>query len=366
MLAVIQSFGEELPQACQNTCVEVWPVVESVMQNFGGLHYISERSCGTLRLGLQFFGDAALPVIPSVLGRLSGAFESSSHASYIWILGKIVTRFGNEGTPILRNSLRQSFEGVNAHLFGILKMQSADTIPDGKGSLSIVAILRLIFLLMVIVMEDYLHYLLRMLEFCPDLLFLSPSFPNTFRVVLSGLMLYQPDIIYPSLEFILNMLRHDCLTILNAAPGPSPPPNFPLYAAAIRGIIEEQGFSLVGFLLAGMLSHFPEDSISTVVTIFKILAQVWPQQMVAWLPGASEHIPNASLPIESRRVFISDFTRCVIVLLEIRFTNTVAWVYIFYSSVASRQFDKVKQVILNLHRASRRVRDRTRLTALDT
>ena len=159
-------------------------------------------------------------------------------------------------------------------------------------------------------MEDYLHYLLRMLEFCPDLLFLSPSFPNTFRAVLSALTLYQHDIIYPSLEFILNMMRHDCLMTLTAATAPSPPPpNFPLYAAAIRGVIEEQGFSLVGFLLTGMLSHFPEDSISTVVTTFKILAQVWPQQIVAWLPSASGHIPDASLPVASRNAFISDFTR---------------------------------------------------------
>jgi len=259
-----------------------------------------------------------------ILVRLSGAFESSGYPSYIWISGKIVTRFGNEEALIVRDSLRRSFEAINTHIFEMLKVQAANTIPD--------------------VIEDYVHYLSRMLEFCPDLLFLSPSFPNTFRAVLSALTLYQHDIIYPSLEFVLNMLRHDCLTTVNAPPVASPPPNFPLYAAVIQGVIDEQGFSLVGFLLAGMLSHFPEDSISSVVTIFKLLAQLWSQQILAWLPSASEHIPKESLPTAARSAFISEFT----------------------AAVTSREFDKVKPALLNLHRASRRSRDRTRLTALDT
>lgn len=159
-------------------------------------------------------------------------------------------------------------------------------------------------------MEDYIQFLIRIQEFIPEILFLSPSYSNTFRAALSTLTMYQPEIVSPTLEFVLATLRHDALSSeVPAPPAPPPPPNYPLFAAAIRGVLAEQGFTLVGLLLGGLLMHFPEESTSTVVTCFRMLAQLFPQQVLAWLPSAIEQIPVASLPAQAKTAFITEYTR---------------------------------------------------------
>jgi len=305
--------------ACQNTCAEVWTVFDALIQRYGNVHFMTERICNALRHGIIFFGDAALPVIPALLGRLATSFDGSGFASYIWICAKVVSRFGNEEDVEIREAIKTAFERISNQVFSLLKVQEPSDIPD--------------------VMEDYVHFLYQMLEYAPNVLFLSPSYPTVFRATLSGLTLYHAEIIIPTLEFIYSVYQHDCLSTKASA---VQAPNFPLYASAIKSATASEGFSLLNLLLVGVLSHFPEDATPLVISIIRSLTQLSPQQMVAWMPTALETVSSQSLPVEARAAFANEFT----------------------SAVTSGQAEKVKQAITNLHRASRRARDRNRMGSM--
>lgn len=133
MLNVVESFGDDLPAACRNTCQEAWLFFDPFIAKYGSDYNVCERVTRLLRYALNFFGSTALPVIPAVLARLSAAFEDTAYASYLWIIGKIVSRFGNEEGVGLRNIFKQAFEQTSNKLVKILQNTPPSQIPDGKG-----------------------------------------------------------------------------------------------------------------------------------------------------------------------------------------------------------------------------------------
>jgi len=186
-----------------------------------------------------------------------------------------------------------------------------------------------------------MHYLVVMLDFAPDILFISPSFADGFRVALSALTMYHGEIIWPAVEFLTGVVQHDCL---NALPPSSPPPNFPAYAAAIRATVEAQGFSLVGFLLTGLLTHFDEETSIATTVLFKRLVELWPQQLLVWITAALDQLSSASVAPATKANLVSE--------ISIAITN--------------RQPERIKTAIMSLHFTTKRNRDRSRLASLET
>ncbi|RDB28567.1 Uncharacterized protein C11G11.07 [Hypsizygus marmoreus] len=318
MLHVIRSFGEELPAACQNSCEEAWLVFDSFLTKYGSSYDIAERTTRVLRHGINLFGDAALPVAPSVVARMSLAFDATGFPSYLWIAGKIIGRFGNEEDLNLRGSFREIYERSTKKVVALLQEKSPGDVPD--------------------VLEDFLQMLLQLVEHAPDIFFESPAFPVAFRASMAALTLIHTDIIFASLDLFRIILTHDCLV-----PGATvPPPKFPLYAAAIRGVFEKEGFEFLGYLLSGLIGDFPEDSTSAVVSIFRVISFVWSSQLLSWLPAVLQQLPTTAAPNEAKTQFLSDIT----------------------SAVRAHEYDKVKYAILTFNRASRKVRERRRV-ALD-
>jgi len=187
-----------------------------------------------------------------------------------------------------------------------------------------------------------MHYLVVMLEFAPDILFISPSFADGFRVALSALTMYHGEIIWPAVEFLTGVIQHDCL---NALPPSSPtPPNTLAYAAAIRAIVEAQGFSLVGFLLTGLLTHFDEETSIATTVLFKRLVELWPQQLLAWMTAALGQLSSASAAPATKANLVSEFS----------------------TAINNRQPERIKTAIMSLHFTTKRNRDRSRLASLET
>lgn len=131
MLAVIDTFGEQLPTACRNSCQEAWAIFEPFVAKYGSDFVLCERATRVIRLGLNFFGDATLPVVVSVLSRMTVSFDSTGLPSYVWIAGKVIGRFGSEKDPALRAAFKNAFEGVSAKVLRILSEQSPNQVPDG-------------------------------------------------------------------------------------------------------------------------------------------------------------------------------------------------------------------------------------------
>lgn len=131
MLAVVETFGDELPASCQNSCQEAWLFFDPFIAKYGSDFATCERVTRVLRFALTFFGSTARPVIPSVLARMAAAFETTGLASYLWIIGKVVSRYGDEEDVTIRNAFRQSYEQSSTKLFNLLQETSPSQIPDG-------------------------------------------------------------------------------------------------------------------------------------------------------------------------------------------------------------------------------------------
>ena len=139
MLRVIDTFGDVLPSACQNSCQEAWVIFDLFIAKYGSDYDVCERTSRVLRFGLNFFGSTALPVVPAVLSRMAAEFESTGHASYLWIISKIFGRFGAEDNPGLRDSFKQIFEQVSAKLVSLLQGTAPSQVPDGALHFSCLA-----------------------------------------------------------------------------------------------------------------------------------------------------------------------------------------------------------------------------------
>jgi transportin-3 len=131
MLKTIQTFGEHLPASCSNSCPEAWAVFDSFLSKYGTDHPSAERTTRVLRHGITLFGDAALPVAPSVLNRMTVAFETTGFPCYLWIAGKIVSCFGNETEPNLRVAFLTAYERSTHKVIALLQEKSPGHIPDG-------------------------------------------------------------------------------------------------------------------------------------------------------------------------------------------------------------------------------------------
>jgi transportin-3 len=139
--------------------------------------------------------------------------------------------------------------------------------------------------------------LLQFASLAPDILFVSSVFPLAFRAAMTGLTVVHTDIIFAALDFFRVVLTHDCL---------DPETKFPIYATAIHDAVRANGLTLVACILNGLVGDFPEEATATIVSIFRMIAYIWPTQLSAWLPQVLEQLPPQSAPTEAKSQFLSD------------------------------------------------------------
>ncbi|CUA72435.1 Transportin-3 [Mus musculus] [Rhizoctonia solani] len=311
MLEVVGPFGEELPASCEDTCSQAWAVVDTVLTHHGGDPTVSESVCRLIRAAIPLFGDAALPVIPLVIKRAVLNFDQTGIASYPWILRKCIEAHGHTGKVALREDFKQAFELVSTKLSNLLQTQPIVSIPD--------------------VLEDYTALAMIMLQYTPDLLLLSSVFPITIQVLLACLSLVQPEAIDAGVDFAYALLGHDALNTANA----SPPPNFPLYATAIRNAVGPHGAQLVSVLVNGLSGIYPEDVASPVVSVIMELAKIWPNEFAMWITTAVELLPTSSVHPSVKSTLLSDISN-------------------------AKQPQGIKKAVMAFHRSNSKMRERRR------
>ncbi|KAJ4486020.1 armadillo-type protein [Lentinula aciculospora] len=318
MLYVIGSFGEELPSACQNTCKEAWSIFQVFLSRYGSDSELAERTSRVLRYGLSVFDRAVLAVAPEVVASMSMGFEATGIASYLWIGGKLVSRFGNEDNQNLHASFGQLFRRATNKLVNLLQTQTAGNLSD--------------------VLDDYVQLSMQVLLQTPDIYFDHVSFPLAFQATCAALTVVQSDVVCSALDLFQAIFNHQCLDPLTPNP-----PNFITYANAIHVVLESQGANFIGCLLMGLIGDFPPETDSLVISIFRIVATTWPTQMLVWLPDVLQRMPSTTVPVPVKQKFLADIT----------------------TAITGSRFDQVRYTVINFHRDSRRARDRRRTAALE-
>jgi len=131
MLHVIQGYGEDLPPACHGTCQEAWAIFDVLLSKYGLNYDLAERATRVLRRGVDLFGKQALSIAPSVIARMSFAFEATGYPSFLWIAGKVIARYGHEADPNFRGAVQEIFERSTTKVAALLQSKSPGEIPDG-------------------------------------------------------------------------------------------------------------------------------------------------------------------------------------------------------------------------------------------
>ena len=62
-------------------------------------------------------------------------------------------------------------------------------------------------------------------------------------------------------------------------------------------------------LLGGLINDFPEETVSLVVTIFRMLAVLWPEQLLRWFPEAINNVPMPASFGPAKQQLLNDVTR---------------------------------------------------------
>ena len=133
MLSVVGSFGEELPPACQKVPEEGWSVLDPFLAKYGTTYDIAERANRVLRHCITFFDRSALPVIASVVARLTQSFDAAGFASNLWIIGKVVHSYGDKADATIQATFRDAYERSTTKIGAMLQASSPGAHPDGTS-----------------------------------------------------------------------------------------------------------------------------------------------------------------------------------------------------------------------------------------
>ena len=80
--------------------------------------------------------------------------------------------------------------------------------------------------------------------------------------------------------------------------------------AAVTGVLFE-GCQKANQAMAGLVGDFPEEAASIIVTLFRVLASLWPNQLQQWATVILQGLPVTSAPEEAKVRFMKDLNEYV-------------------------------------------------------
>ena len=77
------SLASTLPEACAATCTQAYAILARLLERYGDVFFISERTSALIRRALIFFDQRAVPTMPALLDRFASCFESTGFSGYV-------------------------------------------------------------------------------------------------------------------------------------------------------------------------------------------------------------------------------------------------------------------------------------------
>jgi transportin-3 len=174
------------------------------------------------------------------------------------------------------------------------------------------------------------------MDYQPEILIPSSCFHQSFPLVLTCLEFVDPEPVFTSLNYVRQILGHSSLELQAAAssssgaggkpgsttnkPGsnqmavPVAPAGYDVFAQSINQVVSQNGYLLSEVLLRRTLTDFPEDSLSTVIILFRLLADFFPTQLATWVPSVVERLSPKVATIPDREKFLVAFKQLVLSL----------------------------------------------------
>ncbi|KAH9473766.1 hypothetical protein MJO29_000822 [Puccinia striiformis f. sp. tritici] len=340
-LSIINKLEGDLPSDCVKTMGEIWSVISEILEQYGSSIKLSERVCALIRRGLTFYGQACLPLIGSILEKVTSGFEASGCSSYLWITSKVISGFPDLNDPALLSAMKIAFERQSSRVFPLASEGNASSISD--------------------VIDDYIHLLSSLMDNQAEILISSNCFHQSFPIVLTSLEFFDPEPIFTSLNYIRQILGHSSLELQSTSSAPTSgngegksaimtttnkaniqtdQAEYQLFVQSIKQLIVQNGYLLTEVLLRRTLTDFPEDSLSLVIILFRLLSDFFPMELATWVPSVIERLPPKIVSIADREKFLVAFNK----------------------ALQENRSESVKQSLLDLVKSSRRERARERFS----
>jgi transportin-3 len=288
-LRVVRTINP-LPESCYPTALAVYQVLDSLLQKYAKLYFMSDRIGSVLRRGLLFFPPQALePVLQPLLERMVSCFELTEYATFLWIVGKVASKFGDltrgPGGEVLAGLLVRTFESMTTQLSKVLNGKTAVEIPDGmflflSGS----------FGADTLVMEDFVHTFIAYITFLPHATLSSPLLHLAVSHTLAALSCPAPE---------TNLVCLDALAILSKRLGEQ------AFQSTLQPIFAQYGKAIVALLIQGMVADFVEDGLDQVQTVLAATVVCAPAQEVdGWVVEAVGGIAGHIVPLAEKQRFL--------------------------------------------------------------
>ncbi|OWZ62136.1 hypothetical protein AYX15_05702 [Cryptococcus neoformans] len=350
-LSIVRTLSP-FPPSCYPTAGRVYAILDVLLENFGGVYHISEKAGSVLRRGLIFFPADLLVgagtgvedenrggrgeeggLVSQLIKRMQTSFEETGYASYLWIMGKVVDKFGDmvlsstsggetEGAGrMVGELLGRGFEGVTTSLGRLLERKVAVEIPD--------------------VLDDYVHLFHSYLIHLPPIL-ASPLLPLALSHTLQALTCPATSIILTSLDVLALLSSHLSPSLSPSSTSTSSSrPSTPKNPAAVRPMFAQYARPTLSLLLKGLIADFPDEAsepIGQVLVHFAIAFGGSGGEMEAWVREALAGVGGHLILPADKEAFLGHIHECI----------------------ASGQPEKIKYALHGLLRAARRMRERGR------
>ncbi|KAI9278101.1 armadillo-type protein [Sporodiniella umbellata] len=241
----------EQSHPCVEFIVEIMPVLDLTMANFGDVVTVCEPTCACFVEMISSYGPHLLPFSASIMERMVNGFEATSNAAYVWVASQFVSAFVNDQKmfSLCWELITKMSELLFTKMQGPLGKQLTFAICD-------------YYELITIVTEQAPHMLIH------DLAFLS----SVFRAALEGLKV---DDTY-------------CLVVI-----------YRFYCCALKTVVgREQILNIIRGIGEELVVHTVQRSVKSyiaqvvdeAVEFLKAISQALPNESLQWMASAMNQI----------------------------------------------------------------------------
>ncbi|KAG0243782.1 Nuclear import receptor [Actinomortierella wolfii] len=290
------------PHPCVPIFQELWPILETVADNFGSNEDIAKPLAGCMRSAVISYRSHFTPMLPSLLNRLVRSFEQTGLGQYLWVGSRVVREFGKADPA----TTVQFVESISTTMWQILQKYAGqfNQIPD--------------------VVEDYFNLVGDLMIACPSEYLHSSLFATVFNATVACFTLKEQYALLAVIRYCRILLdyvndlqlattaRLTSSTSSSSSSPPVPPQVDPNVAALDLALVSktflDQGEVFMTQLIHGMVLHFPPDMAMDVGGIVKALVMFMPQESTVWYSKAIEALEMS--PIDKQKT-ITDFSTTV-------------------------------------------------------
>lgn len=116
--------------ACSKTVGDAYQIIDGLLAKHGSAYWIHQSSVNLFRRATIFFGPLVLPVLPSLLERVSDLFQATGFSGYLWIIGRMVDGFAGVGDDRFKAAVQSAYEKASSKVLQVLENSMPREVPD--------------------------------------------------------------------------------------------------------------------------------------------------------------------------------------------------------------------------------------------